>query len=85
MLQWVIAEKGEVVGREILRAISEKSRNLFFDISVNSGASCLTCEPGEELVFVEDLLREATTYKHIGHIGDVSPYGQDVRHIFWCH
>ena len=84
MLQWVIAQKGMEEGKKILRAISDNSKALFFDISVNTGKACLTCPPGEELSFVKNFLREGTSYPSIRHVGDVEPHGRVVRHVFYC-
>jgi 2-polyprenyl-3-methyl-5-hydroxy-6-metoxy-1,4-benzoquinol methylase len=84
MLQWVIAEHGLEFGKRLLRAISEKSRAMFFDVSVNVGKSCLRSRPGEELVFVDDLLRTATSYREVRYLDDVHPYGVDTRHVFFC-
>jgi hypothetical protein len=84
MLQWVIAQHGLQYGIDLLKAISDRSRALFFDVSVNIGKACLSCRPGDELVFVHDLLRKATSYRNIRHVGDVHPYGSDTRHMFYC-
>jgi len=84
MLQWVVEQKGIEYAREILRAISKRSRSLFFDVAVNSGKACLTCEPGRELALVESLLRDSTSFRHIAHVGDVQPYGTYRRHVFFC-
>ncbi len=84
MLQWVIAQKGMEEGQKILRGISDNSKALFFDISVNTGKACLTCPPGEELSFVENFLRQGTSYTTITHMGDVQPHGRDIRHVFYC-
>lgn len=84
MLQWVIDQKGIEYGMNILTTISDKSKALFFDTSVNSGKSCLKSKEGEELAFVYDLLRRSTSYKEINHIGDVHTYGNDTRYVFFC-
>lgn len=84
MIQWVIAARGEAYGREVLRAISEKSRAMFFDVAVNAGKSCLICPAGEELAYSHRLLRESTCYTQIRHVGEVSPYGVDTRYVFYC-
>ncbi|HEX5410075.1 MAG TPA: hypothetical protein VFW89_09930 [Gemmatimonadaceae bacterium] len=84
MLQWVIDQKGMDYGCRLLRRISQKSRMLFFDISVNAGKACLKCPSGEEIVFVDKLLRDNTEFSHIEYIGRVHPYGTDVRHQFKC-
>lgn len=85
MIQWVIDQKGMDHGKAILRRISERSRRLFFDVSVNEGKACLTCRPGDELAYADRLLRESTGFSHIDYIGKVHPYRTDVRHVFHCH
>jgi hypothetical protein len=85
MLQWVIDQRGMEYGRHLLTTISRYCKAMFFDVSVNSGKACLHCYPGSERQFVEQLLREATSYPHITHLGDVHPYGDDARHVFYCH
>jgi hypothetical protein len=85
MLQWVIAQNGMDVGQEVLRAISNQSNALIFDVAVNSGHCCLTCRPGDEIIYVDRLLRESTTYRNVTWIGDVHPYASDSRHVFYCH
>lgn len=84
VLQSVIAQEGMDFGLEVLKAVSEKSDALFFDIPVNTGKACLTCSPGDEIGFVERLLRESTTYRYIRNVGDVHPYITDTRHVFYC-
>ncbi len=84
MIQWVIDQKGMEYGMSVLRAISEKADMLFFDVAVNSGKACLRCAPGHELAFSYDLLRDSTGYEEVAYLGEVSPYGADVRHVFLC-
>lgn len=84
MIQWVIQQQGMDYGKQILRAISEHSKLLMFDVSVNHGAACLLCPRGQELVYVHDLLKEATTYTDIRRVGQVHPYDVDTRYIFAC-
>lgn len=85
MIQWVVKQNGHACARTVLKLISECSASMFFDVSVNTGKACLTCEPGRELPFVHSLLQEATTYEHIEFLGDVHPYGTDTRHVFFLH
>ena len=73
MIQWVIDQHGMDYGKQILRKISERSKLLMFDVSVNMGAACLVCPHGQELVFVFDWLKEATTYTDIQLVGQVHP------------
>lgn len=84
MIQWVIQQNGMDYGKQILNRISQRSKLLMFDVSVNDGAACLLCPRGQELIYVHDLLREATTYNDIQHVGQVHPYGSDIRYIFAC-
>lgn len=85
MLQWLIRQNGVAYGDEVLRAISKTSNALFFDVSVNEGKACLCTEKGRELSYVHELLRRSTSYRQIRWVGDVHPYGSDVRHVFYCH
>lgn len=84
VLQWVIEQHGEAYGREVLKAISACSAELWFDLSVNDGHACLTCRPGHEVALVRRLLRESTSYDFVEHVGDVRPYGSYWRHVFRC-
>jgi len=84
MIQWVIDQMGMEYGLDLLDRISKQSRSLFFDVSVNEGKACLTCPEGEELIFVERLLNDSTTYPNINYIGKVHPYKMDTRYIFHC-
>ncbi len=84
MIQWVIDQQGMDYGKQILKTISERSRLLLFDVSVNHGAACLLCPGGQELVYVYDFLADATTYTDIQCIGQVHPYGNDTRYVFAC-
>ncbi len=84
-LQWVIDGEGFEAGVRLLGAISEASGALMFDISVNRGKACLTCPPGEEIAFVDELLHQHTGFEHIDYVGDVWPYSSGVRHQFYCH
>jgi len=84
MLQWVIAQDGREAGDRLLRAISDHSDSIFFDVPINRGKACLVCRPGEELAFVHNLLRDATSYDEVRHVGDVHPYGADTRHVFFA-
>lgn len=83
-LQWVIAQCGFDRGMQTLDAISRNSRVLYFDVPVNVGAACLRCPPGQEISFVERLLRENTQYASVKRVGYVHPYGSDIRHVFRC-
>lgn len=84
MIQWVIQQNGMDYGKQILRMISQRSKLLMFDVSVNDGAACLVCPRGQELIYVHDLLAEATSYTDIQHVGQVHPYGTDIRYVFAC-
>ncbi len=84
MIQWVIDQQGWDYGMDLLGRISRQSGQMFFDVSVNEGKACLTCPPGEELIFVERLLRENTRYSSIACVGKVHPYRTDTRYIFHC-
>jgi SAM-dependent methyltransferase len=85
VIQWIIDQQGIEYGKKVLRAISERCPAMFFDTAVNSGTSCLRSFPGDELRFVQQLLRSATSYRYVNHVGDVHPYGTDIRHVFYCH
>ena len=85
MIQWVMASTDVETGKEVLRAISRKADALFFDVAVNEGKACLKSEPGEEIAYVARLLREATDYRRIDHIGTVYPYDGIGRSVFYCY
>lgn len=85
VLQWIVAQAGMAGGRALLREVSKRSESLFFDVAVNSGKSCLIAPPGDELRYVELMLRNSTEYRVIEHVGDVRPYGPGTaRHVFYC-
>lgn len=84
VLQWIAKTSGFDEAVRVLGALSERAANLCFDVAVNSGKACFTCDAGDELNFVRDLLQRSTAYKEIVHVGDVHPYGSDIRHVFFC-
>lgn len=85
MIQWVADQRGMEYACEVLKAVSKRSKAMFFDVAVNSGAAAFTTVRGGERRFVEELLREETEYTYVACIGDVHPYKRDTRHVFYCH
>ncbi|MBL4701462.1 MAG: hypothetical protein JKX85_09410 [Phycisphaeraceae bacterium] len=84
MIQWVIEQQGMDYGKAILRKISQRSKLLLFDVSVNHGAAALTCPRGQEIIYVQNLLADATDYTDIQCVGKVHPYDVDTRFVFAC-
>jgi 2-polyprenyl-3-methyl-5-hydroxy-6-metoxy-1,4-benzoquinol methylase len=85
MIQWVADQQGIDYACRVLKTLSRRSKAMFFDVSVNSGAAAFKTARGGERCFVERFLRDETDYSYVTYLGDVHPYRRDTRHVFYCH
>jgi len=85
VFQWMAAGGQNLAGASAeLRAISESSDCLVFELGFNRGKSCLTTRRWNHYAALLKLLRDATVYSHFKFLGRPRIWRRYARHLVLC-